>query len=176
MEEYEDDYSLSFDDYYKKHDCDGCPVNHECTANGGPGGNAPCRDEEDFETVSDLIEKVKISSCRAEMTRLAMENEEIFQKEIASKRAHISAQQEIISKLENEKRDILKKIKSFENKNLTRDEKIIVLDLDMKLYKIDEDLQKVEGEIAEYEKKILDHQKRIDEIINSPFKKRLLRQ
>ena len=79
-------------------------------------------------------------------------------------------------KLENEKRDILRKIKSFEKKKLTRDEEIIVLDLDMKVYKIDEDLQKVEGEISEYEKKILDHQKRIDELINSPFIKRLLRQ
>ena len=105
-----------------------------------------------------------------------MENEEIFQKEIANNRAHISAQQEIISKLDHEKRQILRKIKSFENKNLTREEKIMILDLDMKVYKIDDDLQKVEGEIDEYEKKIMDNRKTIEELINSPFIKRLLRQ
>ncbi|MBW2610330.1 MAG: hypothetical protein JRC68_08305 [Deltaproteobacteria bacterium] len=105
-----------------------------------------------------------------------MEKEGVLLKEVAGSEINIQLQQEIISQLDDKKERISLEIKSMENKVLSRDEKIMLLDKDMDIHKINEDRRKAEIEISTHEQKIMSNRKKVEDIQSKSFLKRLFRQ
>jgi len=105
-----------------------------------------------------------------------MDKEENLLKEIANKEQYIQSQQGILSKFEAEKMQISQEIETMKEKDLSREEKIEMIDLDVKIHKIDEECNKVEVDISLYENEIRDNRRKIKEIKEKSFIRRLLRQ
>ena len=107
---------------------------------------------------------------------VTMESEEDLLKRISQSKIHIRSQKELISKLEVEKRELAEKIEPMTHGELSRQEKVRVMDLDMKLYKMKEDALKAQIEIAISERQIKETQKRLEELKKKSFLQRVLRQ
>jgi len=107
---------------------------------------------------------------------VTMESEEDLLKRITQSKIHIRSQKGLISKLEVEKREQAKKIEAMTQGELSRQEKIRVMDMDMTLYKMKEDALKAQIEIAIRERKIKETERRIEELKKKDFLQRLLRQ
>jgi hypothetical protein len=105
-----------------------------------------------------------------------MEREEPLLKEITAMQSLISERQSSLSQIASRKEEISKEIKSLENKNIFRSEKIALMDLEMEMQKLNQERNNYEAEITTREKEIADKMKRIDELKKIPFFKRLLRQ
>ena len=105
-----------------------------------------------------------------------MDKEEHLLKEIANNEQYIQSQQGILSTLDAEKMQISQEIEKMKQKDLSRQEKIEMMDLDMKIHKVDEKRGKVEIDISIHEKEIQDNRKKIVEIKEKSFIRRLLRQ
>jgi hypothetical protein len=105
-----------------------------------------------------------------------MEREEPLLKEITAMQSLIIERQSSLSQIASRKEEISKEIKSLENKNIFRSEKIALMDLEMEMQKLNQERNNYEAEIATREKEITDKMKRVDEVKKTPFFKRLLRQ
>ena len=105
-----------------------------------------------------------------------MEKESTLLKNIETTREYISERQDMLTKLELEKEDVSKEIEKLKNDVLERGNKIALMDLEVEIQRINQDHHTLEAEIAAQEKKIEDYRKRIQEIKETPFMKRLLRQ
>lgn len=106
---------------------------------------------------------------------LTMEREEKFSKVIAQSEAQILLQKEILSKSNNEHKELMEKIAAIENKRTTRELKIVIMELRNNMHEIDGKRNRVEAEIDIHEKKIEENQEKIEEIKKRSFIKRLLR-
>lgn len=110
---------------------------------------------------------------------LTMEKEKDFLKDITMSEAYIRSQRATLSKLDQDREQISQKLKSIEEKekkNLFRQDKIEIMDLEMEIHKIGEERRMVEVEISIHEEKIMDNQEKIEELKNKSFIKRLLKQ
>jgi len=105
-----------------------------------------------------------------------METEAQFQGEIASSQAYINTQRDLILHLEKERETLLNEPKSVSDKDLTREEKVAALDLNVKIQKINQNLEDLNAVISFQEKKIMDTRKKIQAFRKKPFIKRLLKQ
>ena len=111
---------------------------------------------------------------------ITVEKEGGFLKEIAESEALIQSKKEILSKLDEEKNQISQEIEQIKmkekKKELNRQDKIDIMDLEMKSDKVDEEIHKVGGEVDLHEKKIMGNREKIEEIKKKSFVERLLRQ
>lgn len=107
---------------------------------------------------------------------LTMDKEESLREEINASKALIREQQELLSRLEIDRQQLLGDIEDIEKGNLKRQEKISILDLEMKVHQIEEKQQKAYTKIKSHEELIAGNEEIIREIKTKSFFKRLLRQ
>ena len=108
---------------------------------------------------------------------MTLEAEEDLLKDMAIHQDQAGSQREIYAKLDQDKEAISKKIESIENKGgeeLSRQDKIKIMELDRDTQKIDLKRQEVELKIAIHDEEIAKNKKKIETIKNTSFFKRLL--
>jgi hypothetical protein len=105
-----------------------------------------------------------------------MEREEPLLNEITAIQSLISERQTSLSQIESRREEISKEIKSLENKDMFRSEKIALMDLEMEMQKLNQERDNYEAEVTTRKKDIADKMEKIEEIKKTPFIKRLLRQ
>ncbi len=125
-----------------------------------------------------LVPLIAVMICIVPFTYLyvTMESEEKLLEGISQSQTYIQTQQEILATLDYQKEQISEKIESMSRRELTRQEKVAVMDLYVNMHKLDEERSKVQLEIELQEQKIGERQERIEEIKEKSFIERLLRQ
>jgi len=106
---------------------------------------------------------------------LTMEETGTYEKEIRESRTYIQSQRESISSIERQRGEINQKIASLSRPDLTRQERIDIMDLMVAIHGLDAKRNKIEVDIADHESRIMHNQEKIDEIEKKPFLRRLLR-
>ena len=106
---------------------------------------------------------------------ITMEKEKDVRGIIASKKAQIRSQEEIIDALDQEKQQILEQSEALQKDDLSRQDKVAILELDMKIHELDERQQQAEVQIRMREKEIQQQEEKIEEMKRKSFLQRLLR-
>jgi hypothetical protein len=107
---------------------------------------------------------------------VTMESEEKLLEGISRSQTYIQTQQEILATLDYQKEQISEKIDDMSRRELSRQEKVEVMDLYVNIHKLDEERSNLQVEIQLQEQKIEEKQERIEEIKEKSFVERLLRQ
>lgn len=109
---------------------------------------------------------------------ITMDRESGLLKNISAAESEIRSEQEAISGLEVKRKEIVRRIASIEKKDpsreLSREEKIAIIDLEMEKHKIDEEKRQAQSEISLGREIINENTKKIEAVRESPFFKRLL--
>jgi chromosome segregation ATPase len=105
-----------------------------------------------------------------------MEREGPLQKQIAESKATIQSQRTQIASLRKERDGLAGKIESSQGDNLSRQQKLELMDLNVKVHGLDQRVHKAEAEITEQERMIKVNQQKIEEVKRKPFLQRFLRQ
>jgi len=107
---------------------------------------------------------------------VSMEREGSLEKQIAESKATIQSKQAQIAILRKEKDKLSSRIESSQGDNLSRQQKLELMDLNVQVDSLDHRVHKAEAEIAEHEKMMRLNQQKIEEIKAKPFLQRFLRQ
>ena len=107
---------------------------------------------------------------------LTLENKDDLLKEISKSEAQLKSQQEIVSQLDLENKEFSERIKSLEQGDPSRAERIEIMDLELKIQKNLDERLKEQAKLEIHEKKILENRKKVEKIEKKSFLKRLLRQ
>jgi hypothetical protein len=107
---------------------------------------------------------------------VTMDREGPLQKQIAESKTFIQSQKAQIASLRKERDEIAVKIESSQGDNLNREQKLEIMDLNVKVHTLDQRVHKAEAEITEQERTIKLSQQKIEEIKSKPFLQRFLRQ
>ena len=107
---------------------------------------------------------------------VTMEREGSLQKQIAESKAYIQSQRTEISSLRKERDELAGRIESSQGDDLSRQQKLEIMDLSVKVHSLDQRVNKAEAEITEHERIIKLNQQKIEEIKSKPFLQRYLRQ
>jgi hypothetical protein len=107
---------------------------------------------------------------------VTMDREGSLQKQIAESKATIQSQREQIASLTKERGELSGRIESSQGDNLSRQQKLEMMDLNVKVHGLDQRVHKAEAEITEHERVIKLSQQKIEEIKAKPFLQRFLRQ
>ncbi len=105
-----------------------------------------------------------------------MEKEGALLKPITESRTLISNWQERISQLEMKKMELLEEKGLFENEAMKRENKLVLMDLEMEIQNVNQERSLLEAEIIAHQSKINANLEKIKEINKKTFLKRLLRQ
>jgi len=159
----------------------GVPPEHEVT---GHTTNVLMKVEDVFRSTGGIILfGLKIIACTVVLVAavfsylyFTMEKDSSFINEIASSQALMMEKKARVPRLEQEKTELENKRIPQGNKELTRQEKVAALDLELKIRKLDEIIDQTEAEISVQEKNIIDNQDKLDALRKKPFLKRLLKQ
>ncbi len=106
---------------------------------------------------------------------VTMEREPALLGEVSKNEGLIRSQRQIIASLEKEKSEINRQIEELRRKGEDRQDKIAIMDLDVRAHGLDEKRSKSEVEIANLEEKINEDRAKVEEIHKKPFLQRLLR-
>jgi len=107
---------------------------------------------------------------------VTMEKETPFLNEISSSRVLIKEKKGQVSKLEQERLGLYDKRQATKSdKDMTREEKVAALDLEMKIKKVNDNLDQLAAEILVQENKIKDNQVKLEEFQKKPFVSKLLK-
>jgi hypothetical protein len=119
-----------------------------------------------------LVPLIAVMICIVPFTYLyvTMESEEKLLEGISRSQTYIQTQQEILATLDYQKID------DMSRRELSRQEKVEVMDLYVNIHKLDEERSNLQVEIQLQEQKIEEKQERIEEIKEKSFVERLLRQ
>jgi len=105
-----------------------------------------------------------------------MEKDTPFLNEIASSRALIKEKKEQVSRLEQERQGLYDNRQTVKStKEITREEMVAALDIEVKIKKINNAIEQLEAEISVQEKKITDNQDKLDAFRKKPFISKLLK-
>ena len=107
---------------------------------------------------------------------VTMDREGSLSKQIAESQAYIQSQRTEMVSLKQERDELAARIESSQGDNLTREQKLEIMDLNVKVHSLDQRVHKAEAEIAEHERIIKLNQQKIGEIRSKPFLQRYLRQ
>ena len=107
---------------------------------------------------------------------VTMEREGSVEKQIAESKATIQSQRDQIASLRKEREELSGRIESSQGDNLSRQQKLEIMDLNVKLHGVDQKIHKAEAEITANERIIKLSQQKIEEIKAKPFLQRFLRQ
>jgi hypothetical protein len=106
---------------------------------------------------------------------VTMEREPALLDDVRKNEALIRSQREIIASLEKEKSVINRQIEELRRKEEDREDKIAIMDLNVRVHGLDDKQSKSEVEIANLEEKIEEDKAKVEEIQKKPFIQRLLR-
>ncbi|MEJ2726736.1 MAG: hypothetical protein P8175_19295, partial [Deltaproteobacteria bacterium] len=108
---------------------------------------------------------------------ISMEKEGSIQKAIDQSQAYIQTQRQALSSLEQEREQLAKEIDALRSQEdeLNRQEKIDIMELNVKLHSMDQKRQAIEVDITSHENEIAENLERIKEVKKKPFLKRLLK-
>jgi hypothetical protein len=107
---------------------------------------------------------------------VTVEREGPLLKQIDESKAFIQSQKTQIASMRKERDELSLKIASLHGDNLSRQQKLEVMDLNVKLHGLDQRVHKAEAEITENERMIKLNEQKIKEIKAKPFLERYLRQ
>jgi hypothetical protein len=107
---------------------------------------------------------------------VTMEGEGTLQKQIAESEAYIQSQRAQITSLRKERDELSGRIDSSQGDDLSRQQKLEIMDLNVKVHSLDQRVHRAEAEITEHERVIKVNQQKIEEINAKPFLQRFLRQ
>jgi len=107
---------------------------------------------------------------------VTMDREGSLQNQIAESKAYIQSQRAQIESLRKERDALSGRIESSQGDNLSRQQKLEIMDLNVKVHGLDQRVHKAEAEITEHERVIKLSQQKIQEIKAKPFLQRFLRQ
>jgi len=107
---------------------------------------------------------------------VTMDREGSLQNQIAESKAYIQSQRAQIESLRKERDELSGRIESSQGDNLSRQQKLEIMDLNVKVHGLDQRVHKAEAEITEHERVIKLSQQKIQEIKAKPFLQRFLRQ
>jgi hypothetical protein len=108
---------------------------------------------------------------------ISMEKEGSIQKAIDQSRAYIQTQRQTIVSLDQERAEIAKQIEAMRLREdeLSRQEKIEIMEINVKAHALDQKRQAIEVEIASHEDKIAKNLEKIEEVKKKSFLQRLFR-
>ena len=107
---------------------------------------------------------------------VTMDREGSLQKQIAESKASIQSQKAQIASLRKERDELAARAESSQGDNLSRQQKVEIMDLSVKVHSLDQKVHKAEAEITEHERRIKMNQQKIEEIKLKTFQQRFLRQ
>ena len=107
---------------------------------------------------------------------VTMDREGSLQKQIAESKAYIQSQREQIGSLTKQRDELAVRIESSQGDNLSREQKLEVMDLNVTVHTLDQQVHKSEAEITEHERLIKLNQQKLQEIKSKTFLQRYLRQ
>jgi uncharacterized protein YoxC len=107
---------------------------------------------------------------------VTMDREGTLQKQIAESKSTIQSQRAQIASLRKERDELAARIESSQREDLSRQQKLEMMDLNVKVHGLDQKVHKAEAEITEHERTIKLHEQKIEEIRSKPFLQRFLRQ
>ena len=106
---------------------------------------------------------------------VTMDREGSLQKQIAESKAYIQSQRAQIASLRKERDELAASAESSQGDNLTRQQKLEIMELNVKVHGLDQKVHKSEAEITEHERMIKLSQQKIEAIKSKPFLQRFLR-
>jgi hypothetical protein len=104
-----------------------------------------------------------------------MEKDAKYMNEISSTEAVLKEKKQIVPKLQKEKQELMDR-QSLMNKELTMEEKVAAMDIEVKIKKLDSAIDQADAEISVYEQKLKENQDKLNALRKKPFIKRLLKQ
>lgn len=107
---------------------------------------------------------------------VTMDREGTLQKQIAESKNTIQSQKAQIASLRKERDELAAKAEASQADHLSREQKLEIMDLNVKVHTLDQQVHKAEAEITEHERRINVNQKKIEEIKTKTFLQRFLRQ
>jgi hypothetical protein len=107
---------------------------------------------------------------------VTMDREGSLQKQITESKAYIQSQRAQIASLRKERDELAARAESSQGDNLTRQQKLEIMDLNVKVHDLDQKVHKSEAEITEQERMIKLNEQKIKEIKSKTFLQRYLRQ
>jgi hypothetical protein len=107
---------------------------------------------------------------------VTMDREGSLQKQIAESKASIQSQKAQIASVRKERDELAARAESSQRDNLSRQQKVEIMDLSVKVHGLDQKVHKAEAEITEHERRIAMNQQKIEEIKLKTFRQRFLRQ
>lgn len=107
---------------------------------------------------------------------VTMDREGSLQKQIAESKAYIQSQRAQIASLRKERDELAARAESSQGDNLTRQQKVEIMDLSVKVHSLDQKAHKSEAEITEHERMIKLNQQKIEAIKSKTFLQRFLRE
>ena len=107
---------------------------------------------------------------------VTMDREGSLQKQIAESKASIQSQKAQIASVRKERDELAARAESSQGDNLSRQQKVEIMDLSVKVHSLDQKIHKTEAEITEHERRIAMNQQKIEEIKLKTFQQRFLRQ
>jgi hypothetical protein len=107
---------------------------------------------------------------------VTMDREESLQKQIDESKAYIQSQRAQIASVKKERDELAARAESSQGDTLSRQQKVEIMDLRVKVHGLDQKVHKSEAEITEHERMIKRNQQKIDEIKSKTFLERFLRQ
>jgi hypothetical protein len=127
-------------------------------------------------TVKVLVVLLLIAASILGYLFFTMEKISDVEKKLEQGQMALRSNQEALSQLDRKWAQLMGKKQSYTKKDLDLKEKIEFMDLDVEIHKINETMQQVTAQIENNENEIAASQKKIEEMENTPFLKRLLRQ
>jgi hypothetical protein len=107
---------------------------------------------------------------------VTMDREGSLQKQIAESKVYIQSQKAQIASVRKERDELAARAESSQGDNLSRQQKVEIMDLSVKVHGLDQKVHKAEAEITEHERRIAMNQQKIEEIKLKTFQQRFLRQ
>ena len=107
---------------------------------------------------------------------VTMDREGSLQNQIAENKATIQSKRAQIESLRKERDELSGRIESSQGDNLSRQQKLEIMDLNVKVHALDQRVHKAEAEITEHERLVKLSQQKIEEMKTKPFLQRYLRQ
>ena len=107
---------------------------------------------------------------------VTMDREGSLQKQIAESKTTIQSQRGHIASLRKERDELSARAETSKGDDLTREQKLEIMDLNVKVHTLDQQVHRAEAEITEHERRIKMNQQKIEQIKSKTFLQRFLRQ
>ena len=127
-------------------------------------------------TIKFVVLLILVSLLPFSYLLFTMETEKDLLQAISRIETGLQSERETLAQLVAEKAVILRRIEAIRNQDMSRQAKIEVMDLNVKVHNLDAKLQQLQIKIDVHETKIDARQRRLEETRSKPFLKRLLKQ